>query len=124
MSVPDPDDGWPDPRRRPPGGDVGSVLEDRAAEGRPITGPPASRHPYLTLVLTGPLVLAGLVGVGLLLSGTWSTLLVSPVRLFLVVLGILLPVVTFLVFHRRRPGAHPPPGAVGGDSPVPPSSRG
>lgn len=109
MSVPGPDDGWPDPRKRPPGGDVGSVLEERAAEGRPAPPPTPPRHPYLALVLTGPLVLACLVGVGLLLSGTWSTLLASPVRLFLVVLGILLPVGTFLVFHRRRRGAHPPP---------------
>lgn|GEM_PF-4943724 len=112
MTVADPDDGWPDPRKRPPGGDVGSVLGDRAAEERSLAGPPASPapqgHPYLTLVLVGPLVLASLLAVGLLLSGAWATLLASPMRLFLIVLGILFPIATFLVFHRRRRGAHAP----------------
>lgn len=109
MSVGGPDDGWPDPRKRPPGGDVGSILGERGAAGRATTWPPPSRHPYLTLLLVGPLVLAVLLAGILLLSGAWSTLLSSPMRLFLLVLGILLPVGAFLVFHRRRRGAPPPP---------------
>ena len=107
MSVGSLDDGWPDPRKRPPGGDVGSVLDERAAAGRSNTWPPPSRHPYLTLLLVGPLVTACLLAVGLLLSGAWSTLLASPIRLFLLVLGILFPLAVGVVFHRR--GRRRPP---------------
>jgi len=104
-----PDDGWPDPRKRPPGGDVGSVRSEGISATGAAPSPAPPRHPYLTLLLVGPACLATLLAVGLLLSGAWSTLLASPLRLFLIGLGILLPVATLLVLHRRRRRAHPPP---------------